>query len=118
MTCYVAGNPSCVVEEDRQASLTGVRSTFTEQREDSMSSKLRCYRSATDQPTSLIAAIAHELRKISGSKEADLWLEARRLLTGAFRSLEDAAQHSRARRALSARGEPFEDRRATEINKR
>ena len=72
------------------------------------SSKLRYSRRATDQPTSLIAAIAHELSKIRGSNEADLCLKARQILTEAFRSIEHAAQGS-------MQGEPFVDRRPTEV---
>ena len=76
MIFYAAGQAGCIVQDDRQSSLTRV-----------------------DESTCLIAAIAHELGKIRGSNGADLWLDARQMLTEAFRSIEHDAQPT-------LRGEP------------
>ncbi len=70
----------------------GARSALMYSKDDRLfSSKFRCHRRAEEEPTSLLTAIAHELRTISGGNEAKLRLRARRILTEAFHSIENHA---------------------------
>ena len=67
----------------------GARSALMDRKVNRLSSKFRCHRRAEEEPTSLLTAIAHELKTISGGNEVKLRLRATRILTEAFYSIEN-----------------------------
>ncbi len=69
----------------------GARSALMDRKVNRLSSKFRCHRRAEEEPSSLLTAIAHELKTISGGNELKLRLRARRILTEAFHSIENLA---------------------------
>ncbi len=91
MICNEIDALSWSLEEDGYASLTSVPSTLRGRRDDPMSSNSPYDRRAANQSTSLLAAIADELRMICGGDEAALRLKARQILEGAFRSFAHTA---------------------------
>ena len=100
MICNDIEALSWTLEEDGYASLTSVPSTLRGRRDDPMSSNSPYDRRAANKSTSLLAAIADELRMICGGDEADLRLKARQILEEAFRSFEHTASDTNQ---LSAR---------------
>ncbi len=71
-------------------------STPLDRHDGSASSRHPSFLTWSGEPVSLLAAIAHELKVISGGSEAELRVKARVILTEAFRTLEihaPGAQH-------------------------
>ena len=87
MICYSAGHAKWRAYIDGP----GARSALMDRKVNRLSSKFRCHRRPDKEPTSLLTAIAHELKTISGGTEAKLRLRARRILTEAFHSIENLA---------------------------
>ncbi len=91
MICNEIDALSWTLDEDGYASLTSVPSTPRGRRDDPMSSNSPYDRRAANKSTSLLAAIADELRMSCGDDEAELRLNARQILEEAFRSFEHTA---------------------------
>ena len=87
MICYSAGHAKWRAFIDGP----GARSAPMDRKVNRLSSKFRCHRRPEEEPTSLLAAITHELKTISGDNEVKLQLRARRILTEAFHSIENLA---------------------------
>ncbi len=77
------------------ASLTIASSMLRGRRHHPLSSDLPYDRGAANESTSLLAAVANELRMIRGGDEAELRSKARRILEEAFRSFEHTASSAR-----------------------
>lgn len=82
-----------IPEDVGYVSLPSAPSAMRERRDHAISSNLPYDRGAVSDSTSLLAAIANELRMSRGSDEGELRLEARRILEGAFRSFEHSASY-------------------------
>ena len=87
MICYSAGRAKWRAYIDGP----GARSALIDRKDNRLSSKFRCHRRVEEEPTSLLTAIAHELKTIRGGNEVTLRLRARRILTEAFHSIENLA---------------------------
>ena len=87
MICYSAGHAKWRAYIDGP----GARYALMDHKDNRLASRFHCDRPVEEEPASLLTAIAHELKTISGGNEAKLLLRARRILTEAFHSIENRA---------------------------